>query len=305
MTMTRHGPSRLQRIVAAVGGDLYESGRRALIPGPGHSAKDRSVSLFETEDGRILIHCFSLSDDWRTVKAQLIARGLLDATQSAQPRGDGLRAQQPVIVQPSVEERVARARRFWSESRTLAATASERYLLARAIAKTQLASAALGFHPRMTSIDDRRRRPALMAAIDDKHGVLQGVQVTLVTPYSGEKARVATPRRVIGRLMGGAVRLHKPESTLAIGEGVETMLSASAILDLPAWAALTADNLAAFEPPAWLSRLVIARDNDSAGIKAADALAERAIQMMQVEIVGPPEGFNDWNAWAQQLARPE
>ena len=35
----------LRAIVEAVGGDLYEGGRRANIPAPGHSAEDRSVSL--------------------------------------------------------------------------------------------------------------------------------------------------------------------------------------------------------------------------------------------------------------------
>jgi hypothetical protein len=41
--------SRLERIVAACGGILLDGGARALIPGPNHSHKDRSVSLAETE----------------------------------------------------------------------------------------------------------------------------------------------------------------------------------------------------------------------------------------------------------------
>ena len=35
----------LRTIVQALGGELYDRGRRANIPAPGHSAADRSVSL--------------------------------------------------------------------------------------------------------------------------------------------------------------------------------------------------------------------------------------------------------------------
>mgnify|MGYP002524993862 CR=1 FL=1 len=45
----------LHRIVAALGGELYCEGRRANIPAPGHSARDRSVSLLLTDD-RVVIH---------------------------------------------------------------------------------------------------------------------------------------------------------------------------------------------------------------------------------------------------------
>ena len=303
MKMANDVASQLAQIVAACGGDLYDGGRRALIPGPGHSVHDRSVSLLATEDGRIVIHCFSPRDDWRVVKAALTARGLLDAA----PTLAKAAPQQSVriVMQPGTEQRVARAQRIWSEGRAMRGTPGERYLAQRAIVQGGADSSALRFHTRITSIDDRRRRPALLAAIVARDGALQGVQPTLLTPHSGEKARVATPRRVIGKLMGGAVRLHEAGSVLLVGEGVESVLSASAALQLPAWAALTADNLAAFEPPCSVSRLVIACDNDVAGRRAADVLAERVIQLMEVDILGPPQGFNDWNDWARQEMRDQ
>ena len=70
--------SRLKRIVDAMGGQILDGGRRALIRGPGHGATDRSVALLETEDGRVLIHCFSPRDDWRAVRDALADLGLLD-----------------------------------------------------------------------------------------------------------------------------------------------------------------------------------------------------------------------------------
>src|SRR5271156_4753459 len=67
----------LLRIVQTLGGDLYDRGRRANIPAPGHSAWDRSVSLL-LENGRVIVHTFG-DGDWRSVLDDLRARQLIDA----------------------------------------------------------------------------------------------------------------------------------------------------------------------------------------------------------------------------------
>jgi putative DNA primase/helicase len=290
--------SRLERIVAACGGIILDGGARALIPGPNHSHKDRSVSLAETEEGRILIHCFSPKDDWRDVRRALADLGLLDD----EPRGDRRGARWStarIAAQPASEERVARAQRIWDESRPLHRTVATAYLRRRAIPEGVWETPALRFHPNMTSLDDRVMRPALVAAITDAEGALQGVQVTLLSAYGAAKAPVATPRRVIGRLMGGMVRLSEARSELAIGEGVETMLSASTLLGVPSWAALTADNLGRFAIPGFIDRLIIVADNDFAGVRAAEALRMRSPAHVRVETASAPEGFNDLNDWAR------
>jgi phage/plasmid primase-like uncharacterized protein len=290
--------SRLERIVAACGGILLDNGKRALICGPEHSRADRSVSLMLTEDGRILIHCFSPRDDWRSVRAALAAKGLLDATA---PIAAATHAAAPQITaQPQAEERIARARRIWDESRAIRCTAAGVYLRYRAIPPELWDSPALRFHPRMTALDDRQRRPSLIAAITDAGGELVGVQVTLLSAHGVAKAAVSTPRRVIGKLMGGAVRLREPTDQLAIGEGIETMLSASQALDLPAWAALTADNLSLFDPPQGVNRLVVAVDNDAAGYAAYAKLKMRL--GIAVEAAQPPNGADDWNSAARMRA---
>ncbi len=284
---------RLERIVAACGGVLLDGGARALIPGPNHSHKDRSVSLAETEEGRILIHCFSPKDDWRDVRRALADQGLLD-DEGQHSAPSSLRRAPIITAQPQSEERLARAQRIWDEGIAIERTPAAAYLRRRAIEAEGVS--ALRFHPRMTSLDDRLRRPALLAAIHDGAGTLQGVQVTLLTAYGAAKAAVATPRRVVGRLMGGMVPLHDFERELLIGEGVETMLSAAAALRVPAAAALTAGNLAALSPPKGVERLVVAVDNDEAGLAAAESL--RARLAIAVECAPPPDGAADWNAWA-------
>lgn len=290
--------SRLKRIVDAMGGQLMDGGRRALIRGPGHGAQDRSVSLLETEDGRVLIHCFSPRDDWRAVRDELADLGLLDE------ESDHHGAAEPLVRvhrEPRDEERMARVTRLWAESSPIAGTIAERYLRGRAIEGELPGPDVLRFHPHMTSLDDRERRPALMTALVDAEGALQGAQVTLLTAHGVDKAPVATPRRTIGRLMGHYVRVDAPGHTLVIAEGLETALSARRALGAGAWAFLSAENLAQFEPPPVIDRLIIAADNDAAGKAAAARVLQRVAGAIACEIALAPDGFGDWNDWARAL----
>ena len=161
----------------------------------------------------------------------------------------------------------------------------------------------LRFLPHATSLDDKRKRPALIAAITNHQGDLQGVQITLLTPCGRDKAAIETPRRVIGKLSGGAVRLcdGNSEGRLIVGEGVETSLSASEALNAPAWSALTAGNLARFEPPDWIRRLIIAADRGPAGEAAAATLADRMAERgLPAETILAPDAYPDWNDWARR-----
>ena len=284
--------SQLERIVRAFGGELYAGGRRALIPGPGHSRQDRSVSLYETDDGRVLVHCFSPRDDWRAVAAWLRTEGLTSSVRPPTPH---------IEPDPRHREGVDRARALWGEARPVGGTYADRYLRGRAIHPRFRMSDALRYHPGATSLDDRRRRPALVAAIADDAGAVQGVQVTLLSPAGGGKAAAATPRRVIGAMRGGAVQLMPAGPVVVVAEGVETALSAAAVFGAPAWAALSASNLASFTPPAVVERLIIAADRDAPGLDAAETLAARLADRLEVSI-RPPDDVEDWNAAAMARA---
>ena len=66
----------LSHIVKALGGELYDGGRRANIPAPGHSSADRSVSLL-LEDDRVVVHTFG-DGDWKAVLDHLRDNRLID-----------------------------------------------------------------------------------------------------------------------------------------------------------------------------------------------------------------------------------
>ncbi|ANP45915.1 DUF7146 domain-containing protein [Candidatus Viadribacter manganicus] len=294
--------SQLKRIVDVMGGALLDGGRRALIRGPGHGPADRSVSLFENADGRVLIHCFSPRDNWRQVRAELAELGLLEEEQAE--RSNTHEALVRVRSEQNQEDRRTRMLRLWDEAQPIQTTIAERYLRGRAIEGELPSSEVLRFHPNMTSLEDRERRGALMAALVDGNGDLQGVQVTLLSSHGAAKAALTTPRRTIGRLMGCYVRIDAPGETLIVAEGLETALSARRALGAGAWAFLGSENLARFEPPPVVDKLIIAADNDPAGLAAAERLADRMKGELSSTIAPPPKGFSDWNDFAR-AARTE
>ena len=226
------------------------------------------------------------------------------------------------------------ARRLWAMSRPISGTLAETYLRRRGITDLH-GTEALRFHPRCffrmhdnEGIADGRHEgsdhldvsaagrglpdeprfqtmPALIAAITDLDGQVTGVQRTYLdaaTLSSGlplddqlGKARVVSPRRSLGELLGHGVRFAAPitgppttpsdHTALAVGEGIESMLSLRTVLPtMPMIAALSASHLAAILFPPGLCRLYIAQDNDAAGGNAAARLIARA-EAAQIEAI--------------------
>ena len=159
---------------------------------------------------------------------------------------------------------------------------------------------ALRFHPKCWHREEGQTRsvprPALIAAVTDGAGALQGVHRTWLAPDGQGKAAVETQRRAMGHLLGNAVRLSPHDDILVVGEGIETMLSlVEAVPGLPVWAALSSGHLGAVLLPEGLERLYIAIDRDPAGQRAAERLGARALDAgIAVRVLEPRLGdFND------------
>lgn len=186
------------------------------------------------------------------------------------------------------------ARRIWGRCRQIEGGPPEAYLRARGITRFRFPS--LRFHPALYHREAGRRLPALVAAVTDIEGALHGVHRTWIDPGSSAKAAVAPPRKALGRVFGRAVRFGVPGASLLVGEGVETVLSVvTASPRVPAAAALSAGSLGAFVPPEGVTSLVIARDNDVEGERAAERLAERCARagVAAMVIVSERGDFND------------
>ena len=194
-------------------------------------------------------------------------------------------------------DRTEAARRLWRRCRAIDGTHAEVYLRARSIGRCRFP--ALRFHPALFYRDGggMRRLPALIAAVTGADRSVAGVHRTWLDPSRPAKAPVARPRKALGRVHGLAVRFGDPApATLLVGEGIETVLSiVTALPDTIAAAALSAGSLGAFAPPPGVARLVVARDNDPDGERAAERLARRCARAGVAAQVIVPEGddFND------------
>ena len=190
------------------------------------------------------------------------------------------------------------ARRLWARCRAIDGTHAEAYLRARGFARCRFA--ALRYHPELRYREGSavRRLPALVAAVTGDDGAVTGVQRTWLDTRRPARAGVSSPRKALGRVYGRAVRFGRPAdgASLLVGEGIETVLSVvTAVPDITAAAALSAGSLGAFAPPPGVARLVIARDNDAEGERAAERLARRCARagVSATVIVSEGGDFND------------
>ncbi|TQM90056.1 DUF7146 domain-containing protein [Roseinatronobacter monicus] len=191
------------------------------------------------------------------------------------------------------------AARLFAASVPVAGTLADSYLRARGLTQGGMMSA-LRFHPKCWHRDEGQTRslprPALIAAVTDGAGALQGLHRTWLAPDGQGKAAVKTQRRAMGHLLGNAVRLTPHDNILVVGEGIETMLSLTqAVPGLPVWAALSSGHLGAVLLPKEVQRLYIAIDRDPAGARAAERLSARATEVgVAVRVLEPRLGdFND------------
>ena len=128
-------------------------------------------------------------------------------------------------------------------------------------------------------------RPAMVALIGVHGETRNGKQVYtsmhrtfLAEP--GRKADMTSPRKLMpGSLPDGACVMLSEYTggPLGIAEGIETAMSASAMYDLPVWAALSASMLAKWSPPEGCNGVAVFGDHDPgfAGQAAAYTLAQR------------------------------
>ena len=191
------------------------------------------------------------------------------------------------------------ARLLFLRSRPLGDTHAAAYLRSRALTPPPDPSH-LRYHPHTyLSKQHPVRFPALIAAITDAQGRFQAIQRTYLDPDKPTKARLRSPRLSLGPMCHGAIRIGRPDDPLiAVGEGLETMLSLRTVLPNLTVAACTSRVILGGWLPSRHHRWVlIAADNGEPGIVAAKALQTRLTKdhpRIDSDIILPIAGdFND------------
>jgi len=303
----------LHSIVKAVGGDLYAGGRQANIPAPGHSRRDRSVSL-RYDNGRVIVHPFSTTP-WFEVLDWLRDNGLIDALNRPT---DGLggaelrRGGSNDVPALSDLARRAVAIGLWDSGRLIAGTPAALHFSHRAYPLDQALPDAdvvryrhdMPLRPYQGD-GPGRRLPAMMVAVRDGEGQITAIEITYLTQGGHKAPDLRLPRKTIGLVPpNSAVRLDPHAPIMLVAEGVFTALSARFIFHRPVWALQSVRNLQTWIAPDGVRDVLIARDQGRPGQKAALILATRLrAQGVAVRVLGPPAPHGDWNDYALAQTR--
>jgi phage/plasmid primase-like uncharacterized protein len=294
---------RARDITKALGGDWL--GTYGKVPGPGHSPKDRSVTVKDGADGNIIVHGFA-ADDWRDIKAAWRAQGLLpewkgNQTRSAAEIGQRRQQAQERQWKREKEQQAADTRKtkwvrgVFRDAVPIKGGSGQEYLRGRGI---NIAPLSLRYASGLKHKPTGLIMPALVAAIQGPDGRITAIHRIFLTSDGRQKAPVSDIKMTFGPTVGGAVRLALAKDNLLVGEGVETMLSVQQETARPCWAALTTSGLKALILPDIITSVTICtdRDDNGAGEKAAHLAAQRwRDEGRKVRIALPPNGHKDFN----------
>lgn len=271
MALTAERPSQqLIDLVGALGGTWH--GRTAMCLCPAHSDKTPSLSIRQGNRG-ILVTCFAGCD------RENILREL---------RRVPIRDQFTYTDVPTTPS--GNANRLWDEAFSLEGSLAERYLASRHLAPV---TDDLRFHPRCPYRPKpwTTFHPALLVATREGRRLtaIQRIFLDPATAHYRMKLMLGRPGQ--GAWQGGG----QGGSLLALAEGFETARAFTILNGFPCWASLGARRLDQIRLPEQLQTLILAQDNDSEGIRAADR-AEQAYGRpgLAIERMPPPRGIKDW-----------
>lgn len=277
--------SQGRHVVERLGGEWQRRGGMCRCPAHEDRTPSLSVRLGER---RLLFHCFAGCETGAVIRAlrslQLLEPGL--------PSGSNEKDWSP--ADPGRRSRDAAAR-LWTAARPIERSPAEAYLRGRGLVPD---ASDLRYHPR-TPYGRRPQaifRPAMIAAVRDESGLV-AVHRTFLDPCTARLADLPIPKRALGRLGVGAVRLRPPRNgLLGWAEGIETTIAATQLTGIPCWATLGTERFARVALPACVKRLILFLDNDGGG-RRAERLAREAHRDTDVEIEAryPEASGADWN----------
>lgn len=285
----------LHELAKRLGGEL---GRNGIVtcPGPGHSAKDRSLGVW-LEGDDIRVHSLA-GDDWQACKDFVRERlgrpawepGTGEATAARRPSPDGR----------DEASRIALVRRLWGEAKDPLVPPVLSYLDHRGLppfSDDQLP--VFRFHPSCPFGGERA--PALIARfspIEDDPG-LEAEPTAIfrvrLDRYAGERRKLA-----LGPLAGQVVKLYEDISLGGVGitEGIEKGLALAASGWRPIWVTCGTSTMRVFPLLPRMEALTVFCDRDDPGRAAALAAVARWHDAgREARILQPPPPHKDWDHW--------
>lgn len=271
----------LAEIARALGGQVM--GRQVIAPGPGHSRRDRSLSvrLSEGSPDGFLVHSHA-GDDWRLCRDHVAAAlGLAPGRHRQQPdpaeavNREAARRRAEARDRAEEERRQRRAVALWLEAQDPRDTIVQTYLASRHLElPDELAGEVLRFHPACPWGEETA--PAMVAALRCiRTGRVVGIHRTALAA-DGQKLG----RRMLGTAAGAAVMLDGLDTItagLTVGEGIESCMAARQFGIRPTWALGSTSAITAFPvlPGIEALSLLAERDETGASDRACQAVGTR------------------------------
>jgi Toprim domain len=272
----------------ALGGDV--SGNSVLAPGPGHSRRDRSltVTLSSTAPNGFLVHSFAGDDpiiclDYVRAKLGLPA---FAPQKSATGAGHGAAGHGDSGAPAEAADNGAKAAWLWGGVRKPITEDCPVWLYFRRARRYDLPiPPTLGYLP-----PNGKHPPALIAAFgfckEPEPGVVEppanvtGVHITRLT-LDGRKSPEDKPKIMLGPSAGLPIVLAPANDLLAIDivEGIETGLSVLALRGAGVWVAGAAGRMPKLieNLPPYTACLHIFAERDAAGLRFAREAARLAV----------------------------
>ncbi len=281
-----------ETIAKALGGRKAGSGWSARCPA--HDDRTPSLSLRDTNDGKVLVRCHAGCDQDEVI-AHLKASGLWPQNGPRLFRyAASRRVTKPKEPDRDDIKRTEAALSIWQSTISAVGTPVETYLSARSLNLSPPPS--LRFH-RGLKHPLGGLWPAMIALVTrGSDGTPLAIHRTFLSHDGSAKAPIDPNKMMLGPCRGGAVRLGDAGNVLLVGEGIETCLAATQATGHPAWAALSTSGLRALDLPASARDVIILADGDDPGEAAARVCASRwKREGRRVRIARPPRGldFND------------
>lgn len=283
-------PPFSQTIASALGG--HRAGNSWMARCPSHDDSTPSLSITETRNGKLLVHCHAGCEQTAVIAALqdrgLWAPGSANIEHRYDPRSDR------TSNRDDDNARTANALQLWCAGRPTDETLVQVYLRSRGIRIALPATIKFhaGLKHRTNSI-----WPAMIGLVtrgpDNRP---MGVHRTFLARDGNGKAPVDPAKMMLGPCRGGAVRLAPAGHPLMIGEGIETCLAAMQATGHGAWAALSTSGLRTLDLPLDIEDVIVLADGDEPGeASARDCALRWKRQGRRVRIARPPQGmdFND------------
>jgi hypothetical protein len=269
----------LNQIARALGGEV--AGRDTIkAPGPGHSTKDRSLSVRLSSTAPDGFVAFShAGDDWKTCRDYVRQRlglpswepGSREDRRTIDPAHieswDFGATDKESEMRPRTEEdaeRILRAQRLWDEAGDPRGTVVEDYLQSRALTlPDDLAGTVLRFHPACPWRSENTGTTEYISCLLACFRCLDTDEITAV-----HRIRVDMPekwpkteRRMLGVVSHAAIKLAPAGDELIVGEGLETAMSPrEAGITTPCWALGSAGAISRFPVLPGVRKLLLAAE---------------------------------------------